>query len=112
NYSHTQDMVLALEAYRMVGLSNNKYGNTDGACKALASALQLCKHLPVETLRFSTFPGVIELLLGLNHSKYISQEEVEAVSRSVYGEDWMKEIQNWKNPNYQSVNDPAVEVHL
>lgn len=111
NYSHTKDMVLALEAYRMVGLSYKKYGNTDAACKALTSALELSKHLPVETLRFTTFPGVVELLLGLNHSKYISQEEVEAVSRSVYGEDWMTEILNWKNPDYKPANDPLLEVH-
>lgn len=105
NYAYTNDLILAMEAYRMVALSNKKFSNTDAACKALTSALHISGQIPPDTLKFTTFPGIIELLLGLNHSKYISQEDVKTAAQSVYGDDWMKEILNWKTPHYEPVND-------
>ena len=39
--------------------------------------------------------------------KHISQIEVQHVAESIYGEDWQKEILNWKNPHYEHVTDPA-----
>jgi tetratricopeptide (TPR) repeat protein len=103
NYAYTNDLILAMEAYRMVGISNKKYGNTDAACLALKSALHISGQIPPDTLKFTTFPGIIELLLGLNHSKYISLEEVKTAALSVYGEGWMKEILNWKTPPEEPV---------
>lgn len=105
NYTCTKDLILATEAYRMIGFSNKNYGNTDAAGKALATAMHFSKQIPVDTIRFTTFPGVVEMLLELNDFKHISHEEMETIARSVYGNEWLKEIRNWKNPHYEPVND-------
>ena len=106
HYLYTNDVILAMEATRMVGYCNIKYGNKDAACKALAEALEVAKQIPPHTIKYTTLPGVLELLLQFNNQKYISQQDVEGVAASIYGNDWMKEIMNWKNPHYEQVTDP------
>jgi tetratricopeptide (TPR) repeat protein len=106
HYLYTNDVILAMEATRMVGYCNIKYGNKDAACKALAEALEVAKQIPAHTIKYTTLPGVLELLLQFNNQKYISQQDVEGVAASIYGNDWMKEIMNWKNPHYEQVTDP------
>ncbi|MFD3000324.1 hypothetical protein ACFS7Z_08130 [Pontibacter toksunensis] len=107
NYTYTNDFILAMEAYRMVGLSNKKYSNTEAACKALTTALHISRQIPADTLKFTTFPGVIELLLELNHAKYLSHEEVKTAAQAVYGYDWMDEVLNWKTPHSKSINNTS-----
>lgn len=107
HYTGTQDYIMALEAFRMAGFVNYKSGNADAAARALAAAIRMGKQLPPHTIRFTTFAGVVELLMELNHFKYISLAEVETVARSVYGDAWLQEIRNWKNPHYEPVADAA-----
>ena len=111
HYLYTNDVILAMEATRMVGYCNIKYGNKDAACKALADALEVAKQIPVHTAKYTTLPGVLELLIQFNNRKYISQHEVEEVAESIYGKDWMKEIMNWKNPHYEQVTDPVIVMN-
>ncbi len=110
HYIATNDVILAMEAYRMLGYSYDKAGNNDAACKALETAIQLSLQLPVHIVKFTTFAGVVELLLKINNLKYISQQEVEETAEDVYGKDWLKEIMNWKNPHYEQVTDPSKVV--
>jgi hypothetical protein len=105
-------MILAMEAYRMIGHANNKYGNNDAACKALAQAVEVSRQIPQHIIKFTTFAGIIEMLLEINNFKHISKEEVEDAAWFVYGDDWMKEIINWKKPRYEQVNDPTKAMML
>jgi tetratricopeptide (TPR) repeat protein len=107
NYAYITDLILALEAYRMVGFSNKKYGNIDAAGKALATAVHISKKLPADMVKFTTFPGIIEMLLQLNHFKYISYEQLTTIAQAVYGNEWLKEIANWKNAQYEPVDDAS-----
>jgi tetratricopeptide (TPR) repeat protein len=107
HYTYTNDIILALEAYRMMGFCNKSAGNTDAACKALADAVNISRQIPPHIIKFTTFAGVIEMLFEINNSKYISQEQVQEAAEDVYGEDWLTEIRNWKNPQYEPVTDPA-----
>jgi len=110
DYISTNDVILAMEAYRMTGFCYDKAGNNDAACKSLETALRLSLQIPLHLVKFTTFAGVVELLLKINNLKYISQQEVEETAEDVYGKDWFKEITNWKNPKYEEVTDPAKTV--
>jgi tetratricopeptide (TPR) repeat protein len=110
NYVYTNDLVLAMEAFRMLGYTNRKFGNTDAACKTLARAMEVAAKIPVHILKFTTFAGIIEILLEINNSKYIGRTEVEEFAASVYGKDWMKEIMNWKSPHYAPVVDASKTI--
>lgn len=107
HYAYTNDIILAMEAYRMSGYANNKNGNNDAACKALAEGLYFAKQIPAHITKFTTFPGITELLLQINNMKYVSNEEVQEIAESIYGKDWLKEITNWKNPHYEQLTDPT-----
>jgi tetratricopeptide (TPR) repeat protein len=107
HYTYTNDMMLAMEAYRMSGYANNKLGDDDAACKALAEAVSISKQIPEHIIKFTTFAGVIELLFQINNLKYISNQEVQDAAWFVYGDDWMKEIKNWKEPHYEQQDDPT-----
>ncbi|MEX6688131.1 hypothetical protein QTN47_11530 [Danxiaibacter flavus] len=107
HYFYTNDVILAMEACRMTGYCHKKSGNNDAACKALTDALTFVQDMPKDIIRYTTFPGIIELLLQINNQKYITNDEVHETARSVYGNDWLKEILNWKNPHYEQVSDPT-----
>jgi tetratricopeptide (TPR) repeat protein len=107
HYTYTNDMMLAMEAYRMSGYANNKLGDDDAACKALAEAVSISKQIPEHIIKFTTFAGVIELLFQINNLKYISNQEVQDAAWFVYGDDWIEEIKNWKNPHYEQQDDPT-----
>ncbi|MEJ7736625.1 MAG: hypothetical protein WKF97_04290 [Chitinophagaceae bacterium] len=107
HYTYTNDMMLAMEAYRMSGYANDKLGDNDAACKALAEAVAISRQIPEHIIKFTTFAGVIELLFQINNLKYISNQEVQDAAWFVYGDDWMTEIKNWKNPHYEQQNDPT-----
>jgi hypothetical protein len=110
HYLYTNDMMLAMEAYRMIGYANNKWGNNDAACKALAEAVAVSKQIPEHVIKFTTFAGVIELLFQINNLKYISNQDLEDAAWYVYGDDWASEIKNWKNPHYEQQDDPAMAM--
>jgi hypothetical protein len=107
HYVYTNDMILALEAYRMIGFANNKSGNNDAACKALAEAVVISRQIPEHVIKYTTFAGVIEMLLEINNLKYISNQDVEDAAFFVYGDEWLTEIRNWKQPHYEQQNDPV-----
>lgn len=107
DYTYTNDMMLAMEAYRMSGYANDKSGDNDAACKALVEALTISRQIPEHIIKFTTFAGVIELLFQINNLKYISNQEVQDAAWFVYGDDWMTEIKNWKNPRYEQQDDPT-----
>lgn len=107
HYTFTNDIILAMEAHRIDGFCNNKYGDTNAACDSLAKAVRVSKQIPLHTVKFTTFPGIIELLLDINNSKHIKYDEIESAAKLVYGDEWMKEIENWKKPNYEKVTDPS-----
>ncbi|MBL0053061.1 MAG: hypothetical protein IPP29_16900 [Bacteroidetes bacterium] len=46
------------------------------------------------------------MLLDINNFKYITTNEIAEVAKDVYGDEWMKEISNWKNPKYQEYTNP------
>jgi tetratricopeptide (TPR) repeat protein len=107
HYVYTNDMILALEAFRMTGYCNNEFGDGDAACKALTTALSVSKQIPAGIIKFTTFAGIIEMLMKINNLKYISLEDIEEIAFSVYGKGWHEEIKNWKNPAYKAVEDPS-----
>ena len=107
HYMATNDVILAMEAYRMIGYCNVKFGDINTACNALSQAIELARNIPLHIIKFTTFPGIIELLIQNNNEKYISRSAVEEFSKSIYGPGWMKEILNWKNPKYEQVTDPS-----
>ena len=106
-YVYTNDMILALEAYRMMGFAYCKSGNNDAACKALAQAVKISWQIPEHVIKFTTFAGVIEMLLQINNLKYISNQEIEDAAFFVFGDEWVTEIRNWKHPHYEQQNDPV-----
>ncbi len=110
HYLASSDMMLAMEAYRMTGYCYDKSGNNDAACKVLDQALRLSTRFPPHMLKLTTFPGVLELLIKINSYKYTSQQELEDAARTVYGDDWLHELANWKKPHYEAVTDPAQTV--
>lgn len=110
HYVYTNDTILSMEAYRMMGYCNNKSGNTDEACKSLVDALNISCDIPVHIVKFTTFAGIIDLLLKINNSKYISNMEIADEAEAVYGEDWLEEIKNWNNPHFDQVDDPSKVV--
>lgn len=107
HYVYTNDTMLAMEAYRMLGVARHKTGNRDEACKALVEAVDIGEQIPPYIIRFTTFAGVIELLFKINNFNYISNEEIEDTAFSAFGENWVEEIRNWKKPHYEPANDPA-----
>ncbi|MEO5684603.1 MAG: hypothetical protein ABIQ88_18320 [Chitinophagaceae bacterium] len=110
HYIYTNDIILAMEACRMAAYCNRKYGDRGTACKWLAAAVSQSKQLPAHIIKVTTFAGVIEMLIDINDEVHISREDVENAAEAVYGEEWMKEIVNWKNPHYEQVTDPSKTV--
>jgi tetratricopeptide (TPR) repeat protein len=110
HYSYTNDMILAVEAWRMLGFCYDESGNTDEACKALSEAVSLSKQLPAHIIQYTTFAGIIELLLKINNQKYISDMEIHQAAEGVYGKEWLKEVMNWKNPHYEPVTEPEKAI--
>ncbi len=107
HYTYTNDTMLAMEAYRMMGYANNKSGNNDAACLALVTALDISQQIPEHMIKFTTFAAIIDQLFAINNLKYISNEEIEEEAKAVYGDNWVQEIKNWKNPQFEPSDDPA-----
>ncbi|MEO8961914.1 MAG: hypothetical protein ABI325_08540 [Ginsengibacter sp.] len=110
HYVYTNDLVLGMEAYRMMGYCYDKAGNKDAACNALTEALCVSGTISQNMIKYTTFGGVIEHLLQINNQKYISNEDIGDIAGEVYGDDWVTEIKNWKNPNYDQVNEPEKAI--
>ena len=110
DYTYTNDVILSMEAWRMTAYANRQSGYKNAACKALAAAMKIARNIPSHILRFTTFPGVVEMLLAINNNRYIDRVEVEELATHVYGQDWMREIRSWKSPQYESVEDATKTV--
>lgn len=110
NYTFTNDPILAMEAWRMKAFAHRKSGDADACCRALADGLAAARKIPDHLLKFTTFPGIVEMLLEVNNGKYCTRAEVEDLAMSVYGNNWMKEIRNWKSPTYEHIEDPNLTV--
>jgi tetratricopeptide (TPR) repeat protein len=106
HYTYTNDFILGMEAYRMMGYCYDKAGNRDAACDVLTEALAVSGTISSNIIRYTTFGGVIEHLFKINNQHYISNKELSEIAKEVYGNDWLKEITNWKNPDYEQVNTP------
>jgi tetratricopeptide (TPR) repeat protein len=110
HYVYTNDMVLGMEAYRMAGYSYDKAGNRDAACNILTEALAISGTISPDMIRYTTFAGVVEHLFKINNEKYISNEDLQEIAIEVYGDDWHREIRNWKNPDYDQVTTPETSM--
>lgn len=110
HYTFTNDLILAMEAYRMLGYSYDKAGNRDAACNALTEALCVSGTISPHVIKYTTFGGVIEHLFDINNQKYISNHDLQEIAAEVYGDDWLNEIRNWKNPDYDQVNEPEKSI--
>ncbi len=106
HYVYTNDMVLGMEAYRMAGYAFDKAGNRDAACNILTEALAISGTISPDMMRYTTFAGVVEHLFKINNEKYISNHDLQEIAIEVYGDDWIREIKNWKNPDYDQVSTP------
>lgn len=106
HYTYTNDLILGVEAYRMMGYCYDKAGNRDAACNALTEALCVSGTISPNMIKYTTFGGVIEHLFKINNQKYISNEGLSEIAAEVYGDDWAKEVKNWKNPDYEQVTEP------
>ncbi len=109
-YTYTNDIVLAMEAWRMTGYCNRKYGDDNAAALALVKALEISKELPPHIIKVTTFPGVIELLMEISSQQHISRDEIEEAAENVYGRDWLKELMHWKQPRYAPMDDPSKTI--
>lgn len=106
HYVYTNDLVLGMEAYRMMGYCYDKAGNRDAACNALTEALSVSGTISPAMIKYTTFGGIIEHLFNINNQKYISNQDLQQIAMEVYGDNWLQEVKNWKNPNYDQVNEP------
>jgi hypothetical protein len=104
HYTYTNDLILGMEAYRMIGYCYDKAGNRDAACNALTEALCVSGTISSNMIKYTTFGGIIEHLFEINNQKYISNHDLREIAIEVYGDDWMREIKNWKNPDYDQVS--------
>lgn len=98
SYCIAKDFIQAIEAYRMSAHGFQQLGDNNGIRRQLMPALNLGKELPTEIIRSTTFAGVLKMLLDLDDLQWIREKEIEAVGLLHYGEDWVMEIRNWKNP--------------
>lgn len=105
NYAQANDCILAIEAYRMAGYSYINYGDSNSASKTLAKALALSENIPAHVIKYTAFAGVLELLLQLNDTKFCSYKDVAHYGEKIYGNNWLTEIANWKNPHTKKIAD-------
>ena len=110
HYVYTNDLILAMEAYRMIGYCYDKAGNRDAACNALTEALCISGPISPGMIRYTTFGGVVEHLFKINNQKYISNRDLQEIAAEVYCDNWLKEVQNWKNHNYEQVTEPETSM--
>ena len=87
----------------MGGKSAYKSSQHKQATELLTDGARLGKNMDTATARSSTYPGVLELLLKSNYAKIISMAEIDEIARNLYGRNWIKVVNNWKQLPEQNV---------
>lgn len=89
---------LTVEACRMAGVCANKRPELGDGAEFLSKGFKLAKKVLPETIKTSTFAGLIDELLKTGYFNYIKDEELVAECERIYGEGWRIVVDNWKNP--------------
>ena len=95
-YQKQGNINLAIEACRMGGKSAYKSSQHKLAKELLADGARLGRGMDLSTARSSTYPGILELLLKSNYTGVISMVEIDEIARDLYGREWIKVVNNWK----------------
>jgi hypothetical protein len=90
------DPLLALEAFRMAGYTAGKAGDSKGAILLLIEGLQQGEHLPEGVAARSTYPGLVEQLLPLRFTPYLSVAALAALVGKQLGPDWARRVREWR----------------
>ena len=110
-YVKANNVITAIEAYRMAGFCSAKsYGENTVAY--LVAGFKLGENADKESLKASTYAVLIRQLLDKSYEDYISYEEIDRIASGVYGEDWEETIkQIWKqSPDAEAVYGDAISV--
>jgi tetratricopeptide (TPR) repeat protein len=92
-----QDDLLTMEALRMAGYAANKAGESKIAIAFLIRALQHGDRLPPAVAANSTYPGVVEQLLPMHYTPFISLDQLEAMVSKQLGENWPERVNQWRS---------------
>jgi hypothetical protein len=104
-YIRANNLVVAIEAYRMAGFCASKSFRGEDAVHYLVTGFRLGEGINKETLKASTFSALIKQLINKNFREEISYEEIDKLASAVYGEDWEEIINRiWKKaPDLEEV---------
>lgn len=107
-YAKAFDQILTIEAFRMQGFCWRKAKRFQEALEALALGFEYGQTLSHELLPFTTFLGLVQLLLKARHEKLVPRKDVNAFMLKVFGEDWLNRVQNWnKAPDTETEPSPV-----
>lgn len=111
-YTRANNMIMAIEAYRMAGFCAAKSWTNDNATEYLAKGFLLGEQVNPETLKASTYSALIKQLLSKNYSKYITYDEIDRIASSVYGDNWEETIDKiWKeSPDVEARYSDAISM--
>lgn len=84
----------------MAGICANKRPQVGDASEILCKGFKLAKKVTPETIKSSTFAGLLEELLKSGYHQHINDEELDAEGQRIYGDGWRLVVDNWKNPHY------------
>lgn len=98
-YAETSDMILCIEAYRMLGFSLKKSGSKTEAAEALVEGFRFAIQLPIQTLKDTTFLGLVNLLLDCPYEKFLPWLELSRYMKESLGDGWEVIVSNWNHPN-------------
>jgi hypothetical protein len=90
------DPLLAMEAFRMAGYAAVKAGDARGAIPLLIEGLYQGDLLPEGVAARSTYPGLVEQLLPLRFTPYLSASALEALVGKQLGPDWAQRVRAWQ----------------
>ena len=81
------------ESYRLCGWTNEKMNDSYEADKQYIEAYGLLHKLPVELIKGSTFPLIVQKLLdSTERQKHISNKQMDQDLRPIWGNNWHMEI--------------------
>jgi len=92
-YHECNDYVMETESYRLCGWTNEKMGASYQADQQYIEAYGLLHKLPVELVKGSSFPFIVQKLLdSTERYKHISNKQMDEDLRPIWGENWSLEI--------------------
>lgn len=92
-YHDCDDYLMETESYRLCGWTNEKMNDSYEAEKQYIEAYNLLHKLPVELIKGSTFPLIVQKLLDSNErQKHISNKQMDQDLRPIWGNNWHMEI--------------------